>query len=83
MEKVILSQQEFDRLPNYSHSLPSGTYLGKVWRREGQDGWYMGEYVPDPKAKIGQDGKPETVGINWRKIEVEGTNVSNTQPATR
>lgn len=71
MEKVVLTKHEFDRMPNYSHTLPSGTYLGKTWRCEAGDGWYMGEYVPDPNAKIGRDGQPETVGIRWRKIEVE------------
>ncbi len=62
----------------YSSSIPSGTTLGKVWKRNhlafaspsGED-WYMGEYVPDAKAKIGKDGVPETVGIVWRKIKVE------------
>jgi hypothetical protein len=83
METVVLTRQEFDKMPNYSHSLPSGTYLGKTWRRETDDGWYMGEYVPDPNAKIGRDGQPETVGIRWRKIEMEDPNApANTKPVT-
>ena len=70
----------------YSTSVPSGTSYGKVWKCNVRvqerlaPEWWMGEFVPDPRAKIGEDGIPETVSINWYKIEVE--NVSNTQPAT-
>ncbi len=67
----------------YSTSLPSGTYLGKVWKCLRGNNWTMGEYVPDAKAKIGKDGNPETVGIIWRDIVVEDENgdISNTKPA--
>lgn len=36
-----------------------------------QHDWYMGEYVPDPKAKLDRNGQPETIRIVWRKIEIE------------
>jgi len=32
METVILSKEEFDDMPEYSCTLPSGTTLGKVWK---------------------------------------------------
>ena len=77
MEKVILNRDEFAKMGEYSCNLPTGTILGKIWKCNrlayaeppGED-WFMGEYAPDPKAKIGKDGQPETVLIVWRKIEV-------------
>lgn len=45
--KVELSAQEFDALEEYSLSVPTGTTLGKRWKRrlylQGQ--WIMGEYT--------------------------------------
>jgi hypothetical protein len=83
-EKVILTKAEFDGMHEYSMTDPSQTDYGKVWKRNAnvfardpktgrgvKPEWWMGEYVPDPNAKLGQDGMPETVRINWRKIEVE------------
>lgn len=88
MEKIFLTKKEFDRMHEYSCSLPTGTSYGKVWKCNklayasppGED-WWMAEYVPDPQSKINKDGDPETVKINWRKIEVEDGTVSHTQPA--
>ncbi len=78
METVVLTKEEFDQLLEYSSSIPSGTVLGKVWKRNQNfhsgkkpGDWYMGEYVPDVKAKMDRDGKPETIGIIWRKIEIK------------
>jgi hypothetical protein len=82
-EKVILSKKEFDNMYEYSTSLPSGTYYGKCWKAKWGAGWFMGEYVPDPRAKIGKDGQPDSVKINWRKIEVEGEDISNIASETQ
>jgi hypothetical protein len=85
MEKVILTKEEFDALGEYSCSLPTGTTLGKIWKYNRLayapsrftnpkikiEDWYMGEYAPDPKAKMGKDGLPQTVLIVWRKIEIQ------------
>jgi hypothetical protein len=81
-EKVYLTREEFDGMYEYSSSLPSGTFYGKVWKAKWGAGWFMGEYVPDPLSKIGKDGEPDSVKINWRKIEVEGENISDMQPVT-
>lgn len=68
---VRLTEGEFNDLPNYSCSLPTGTTIGKRWKRrepyeDGPPGtvhlWYMGEYVEHPD--------PETVGIEWFLIEL-------------
>ncbi len=77
-----MTAQELDELLEYSTSIPSGTYIGKLWKRNNNalvrdakghnvpPEWTMGEYIPDPQAKIGKDGKPDTIGIKWRKIEI-------------
>lgn len=31
-DQVYLTQQQFDRLPEYSCSLPTGTTIGKQWK---------------------------------------------------
>jgi hypothetical protein len=68
METIKMSNAEFESLLEYSTTLPTGTTLGKKWRRHilagpAQGEWWMGEYVPDP------NGDPSMVGIKWRKIE--------------
>ena len=74
-EKVYLSEKEFNALSDYSCSIPTGTTLGKRWKRDlnaprrfhrvepdAPPNWCMGEYVPDTDPKF--------VGIRWRKIIV-------------
>lgn len=62
-----LTRAEFDALPEYSATLPTGTTPGKRWRRH--DGahdpscnkpvWMVGEYDPE------DDGKGSTIKVNW------------------
>jgi len=68
---VLMSKAEFDALPEYSCSLPTGTTIGKTWRCNlvaySMDGyqspvWKMGEYVPHADT--------DKVGIRWRTIVV-------------
>lgn len=60
-ERALLSRQAFDLLLEYSLTLPTGKYLGKVWKRKkSEDEWVLGEYVADPDPKM--------VGIVWREI---------------
>lgn len=65
-----MSQREFDALPEYSCTLPTGTTVGKKWKRREPYGadpatatWYLGTYTD-----IGDERK---VGIEWWRIEVE------------
>lgn len=63
--EIALTQAAFDVLLEYSASLPTGTQIGKRWKRCCPDrgephSWWMGEYVPD--------SDPTMVGITWRKI---------------
>jgi hypothetical protein len=65
---VKMSVAEFDALLEYSTTLPTGTTIGKKWKRHILSGlnrgeWWLGEYVPDPS------GDPGRVGILWKKIE--------------
>lgn len=67
-ETITLTQREFDELLEYSASLPTGTTVGKRWKRQVFSGphagdWRMGEYVEDPD--------PDMVGVKWRTITIE------------
>lgn len=69
MKSLILTRAEFDALPEYSASLPTGTTVGKRWKRlngvhdyefmasGGEPVWMIGEFV--------EIGDPTAVGINW------------------
>lgn len=67
MKTIRLTRSDFDKLPNYSCTLPTGTTIGKQWKRavqrfheEPTDEWVLGEYIEHPD--------PGTVGISWRRI---------------
>lgn len=81
MDKIVLTKKEFDQLPEYSCSLPTGTTIGKKWKRndlafvssahDPRTGnsiqkWYLMEYVEHPDPKL--------VGINTKKIICDFTN---------
>ena len=65
---VMLTRREFDALPEYSCSLPTGTTVGKRWKRrcpyriqtDPPNEWYLGEYV--------ESYLPGQIGIEWTKI---------------
>lgn len=64
---AVMERRDFDKLPEYSCTLPTGTTIGKRWKRSEFFGsskypgrWFLGEYVPHDK--------PERVGIQWREI---------------
>jgi hypothetical protein len=68
---VALSEAEFKALPNYSCSLPTGTIIGKRWRRRepyenGPPGtvhtWFMGEYVESDREGY--------VSVRWYRIQI-------------
>lgn len=62
-----LTKAEFEALPEYSATLPTGTTPGKMWKRH--DGahdpsckepfWILGQYDPE------DDGKGPNIKINW------------------
>jgi hypothetical protein len=68
MESVELSRAEFDALLDYSASIPTGTTIGKKWKRRNDyydesKGWVMGEYF--------DIGEKDSVGIRWFNIVLD------------
>jgi len=63
---AVMGAEDFRSLLEYSCSLPTGTAIGKRWKRgqpyDKPTEWFMGEYAPDPDPKF--------VRILWRRIEV-------------
>lgn len=57
LPELVLTQQQFDELSNYSHSLPTGTTIGKRWKRQRGIDWMVGEYF--------DVGSETEVGIRW------------------
>ena len=65
---IILTKEEFDNLPEYSCSLPTGTTIGKKWKskvnyNDSSKGWLLAEYI--------EIGKKDKVGIKWLDIILE------------
>lgn len=59
-EYLVMSNEELMKLPEYSCSVPTGTTIGKRWRRWTIEGtWIVGEYAVDPDPKM--------VQIRWYK----------------
>ena len=69
---VLLTPRQFEELPEYSATMPTGAYPGKCWKRALYDmpphrggkivGWHLGWY--------GECEDPNFVTNNWREIEV-------------
>jgi|GEM_PF-3098374 len=74
---VLLTRKEFNNLPEYSTTLPTGTTPGKAWKRrkpfwaKPEDAsWWRGIFgLPYPEGHEFQGQIP----IGWRLIRVEGT----------
>lgn len=71
-KSAVMEQKDFVDLLEYSCSLPTGTIIGKRWKRNNNshfnydkskpEDWWMGEYF--------DINDPNNIGIKWRKIEV-------------
>jgi hypothetical protein len=57
---VVMSRRDFDRLDEYSGSVPTGVFLGKCWKCRFTDGWFLRWY--------GWSDDPKHAAINQRKI---------------
>ena len=69
MDLAVVPRTYFERLPNYSASLPTGKRFGKRWRAnihaynpDEPDEWILGEYV--------DLNEQERVGIKWRRLQI-------------
>ncbi|MDR5839368.1 hypothetical protein [Caballeronia sp. LZ034LL] len=60
---AVMSQITFECLPEYSTSIPSGVYPGKMWRAETEDGWYLRWFGI-------VEGNPDVCSNNQRKIQI-------------
>lgn len=60
---LVISRKDLAVLLEYSCTIPTGTIIGKRWRRNVHFGtridpeWMIGEYIEDPDPKM--------VGIKW------------------
>lgn len=60
---IALTQEAFNKLMEYSTTNPTGTTIGKQWKRhKGGDEWLMCEYIPH--------SDPNLVGISYKKIVI-------------
>ena len=61
---VGVSENVFRRLLEYSCSIPTGTTIGKWWKREqprGSGRWLLGCFGPSRR--------PDRVRIHWRRLD--------------
>lgn len=56
---ALMTEADFESLSEYSTSIPSGVYPGKMWRRQQVDGWYL--------VWFGECADPSKCSINFRK----------------
>lgn len=59
---ALMSEQTFKALKEYSTTLPSGQYAGKMWKAKIGDKWYLRWYS--------DSHRPECIDINNREILV-------------
>lgn len=57
---ALMSEQTFKGLVEYSTSLPSGVYSGKMWRACKGGIWFLAWYYPSNDTKY--------MNIEWREI---------------
>ena len=43
-----MSQKAFERLHTYQHSMPTGVYVGKMWKLQRKGRWYLAWFGKDP-----------------------------------
>jgi hypothetical protein len=87
METTYLTQKEFDTLLEYSTSIPTGTTIGKRWKRHRyyfkntKGAKFNAGYLPGDVVLISDEWSmgeyithddPKLVGIKWTNIIVAG-----------
>ena len=63
-DTTTMTMAELMMLPEYSSSLPTGTAIGKRWRRKQGTKWLTGEYVPSKKEGC--------VDVKWLEVKLIG-----------
>lgn len=74
MEEIKLTQEEFDKLPEYSLTYPTGATIGKKWKCNWKltGRWFLCEYVEHEDLK--------KVGILSTRIVISNTPVGDETP---
>ena len=88
MDKIYLTQKEFDALPEYSISIPTGTTPGKLWKRHIftfliDGAIYSGGHIPSGHKPIqddwwlGEYQQPVNgqIEIKWRLIVIKNNEI--------
>lgn len=57
---AIMELLDFYKLPEYSLSMPTGAYEGKMWKAKVRGDWLLCWY--------GDSGDPDKVSINYRLV---------------
>lgn len=82
---VRVTRREFDEMPEYSASIPTGTTIGKRWRRNANayrralrgDVCGIEMVIPLPEdwwmGEFVPSANPEVVGIRWSRIAIVDT----------
>lgn len=69
LETRTLTFEEFQALPEYSTTIPTGKTLGKQWRRQLYFGKHRGSWVMCTYVEDKED--PENyVGMHWEAVEI-------------
>ena len=83
VELVELTRREFDELPEYSCTLPTGTTIGKKWKCNRNAYRGRDTAISDAEEKITgipinwwmgtyvDHPDPKLVGIKWQKIQLK------------
>lgn len=68
---IFIAKFEFDQMPDYSATIPTGAFVGKMWKRkepycgthaDGSVKWFVGHYTDHPdKTKV---------GIRWYDVQL-------------
>jgi hypothetical protein len=61
-DRVLMTEQTLNKLKEYSSSIPSGKYIGKMWKRKNNEDWMLCWY--------GENENPELLSINKLKIKI-------------
>jgi hypothetical protein len=76
--RAIVSLNAFNALGDYSCTIPSGTVIGKVWKRHelysGRGQWWFGQFS--------RCEDPEMVNIIWRELHIRQPGTDDTLLAT-
>ncbi len=64
-DHAIMSAHSFNNLPEYSSSIPTGVYEGKMWKRQFKNGWDLYWFYNTP-------GKDDLCSTDFREILLVG-----------